>query len=165
MKVRFHRWYNTILSILLTLLGFEACSSDDDRDDMPMYGVPMATYHLKGQVTDESGKPIEGIKTAVKYVYKGVSGKTETWGIDSVMTDANGQYMVTTFDIHQDTKLIVEDVDGEANGGKYRSDTLSIDRSRAIKTADGKGTWDEGTFDIHIDNIKMKKDEADTPDA
>ncbi|MBR0263590.1 MAG: hypothetical protein IJQ60_06885, partial [Prevotella sp.] len=61
-------------------------------------------------------------------------------------------------------KLIVEDVDGEANGGKFRSDTLDIDSSKAVKTAEGSGTWDMGIFELRTD-IKMKKDEADTPDA
>ena len=63
-----------------------------------------------------------------------------------------------------DIKLIVEDVDGEANGGKFRSDTLDIDSSKAVKTSEGTGTWDMGTYELRTD-IKMKKDEADTPDA
>ena len=165
MKVRVKRWYKAILSALLTVLGFEACSVSDDGEDPIIceYGVPTATWNLKGIVTDEAGKPIEGIKTSVKHVYELESGKTETWGIDSVMTDADGQYGLKAYGMGS-VKLIVEDVDGEANGGKFRSDTLDIDSSKAVKTAEGSGTWDMGIFELRTD-IKMKKDEADTPDA
>ena len=166
MKVRVKRWYKAILSALLTVLGFEACSVSDDGEDsmVCMYGMPTATWNLKGIVTDEAGKPIEGIKTSVKHVYELESGKTETWGIDSVMTDADGQYSLKAYDMGSDIKLIVEDVDGEANGGKFRSDTLDIDSSKAVKTAEGSGTWDMGIFELRTD-LKMKKDEADTPAA
>jgi putative lipoprotein (rSAM/lipoprotein system) len=167
MKVRVKRWYQAILSALLTILGFETCSVGSDGDDAPIiceYGMPFATYNLKGTVTDETGKPIEGIKTSVKYVFDRPTGETEAWGIDSVKTDADGQYKLQTDDIHNDIRLIVEDVDGMANGGQFRSDTLSIDRSKAVKTAEGDGNWYMGTFEIR-NNIKMKKDEADTPDA
>ena len=53
MKVRFNRWYNAVLSTLLTMLGFGACS-----DSVVEYGTPNADFQIKGQVTYEGGIPI-----------------------------------------------------------------------------------------------------------
>lgn len=163
MKVRFIRWYQTILTALLTLMGFEACSSNEEDDrPAPMYGVPNATYHLLGTVTGQGGNPIEGIKTAVKMVYLvDVNNKMKEYiGIDSVKTDANGQYKLSfsTIPNYPDIKVIVEDIDSPANGGEFQSDTLDIDYDKAVMTEEGKSSWSSGTFDIHQD-IKMKEKE------
>ena len=67
MKVRFNRWYNAVLTVLLSLMGY-SCSSDDIVDEygVPIaevaYGCPYADYVVKGQVTDEAGNPIPGIQ-------------------------------------------------------------------------------------------------------
>ena len=71
MKVRFNRWYNAVLTALLSMLGF-SCSLDepDEYGSTPVeYGTPHADYILKGTVTDEVGAPIKGIKTSLKEVY------------------------------------------------------------------------------------------------
>ena len=60
MKVRFNRWYNAVLTALLSMLGF-SCSSDEPEEYGPIvleYGVPHADYIVKGTVTDETGTPI-----------------------------------------------------------------------------------------------------------
>ena len=68
MKVRFNRWYNAVLTALLSMLGY-SCSSDDIVDEygVPVeYGVPTAHFIMKGTVTDEAGTPIQGIKATLK---------------------------------------------------------------------------------------------------
>ena len=58
MKVRFNRWYNAVLTALLSMLGY-GCSSSEDPTDALMYGVvPVAEYQIRGQVTDEAGTPV-----------------------------------------------------------------------------------------------------------
>lgn len=50
MKVRFNRWYNAVLTALLSMLGY-SCSSDDIVDEygVPVeYGVPTAHFIMKG---------------------------------------------------------------------------------------------------------------------
>ena len=64
MKVRFNRWYNAVLSTLLTMLGFGACS-----DSVVEYGTPNADFQIKGQVTYEGGIPIPGIRVRAPYSY------------------------------------------------------------------------------------------------
>ena len=54
MKVRFNRWYNAVLTALLTLLGY-GCSSSSDDSDVEMYGVLASYYVIQGSVTDEAG--------------------------------------------------------------------------------------------------------------
>ena len=129
MKVRFNRWYNTLLTALLSLLGY-GCSSENSMEmygsPILMYGVPSAEYKISGTVTDEGGKAVEGIKTSVKQVTN-YEGKPITFAIDSVLTDANGHYDMTSTHFPQspEIKLIVEDVDGDTNGA-YQNDTIDI---------------------------------------
>jgi putative lipoprotein (rSAM/lipoprotein system) len=161
MKVRFYRWYNAVLTVLLSMLGY-GCSTSSE-EDIEMYGVivaeygcPHADYIVKGQVTDELGTPVEGIKTSLKQVIKTDAG-TITFGIDSIQTNETGDYQLKNIDWPQeDIKLIVEDIDGEANGGEFLSDTLDIDYDKAVKTKEGDGRWYEGVFEVTQD-VKLKK--------
>lgn len=158
MKVRFNRWYNAIFTALLTLLGY-GCSSSEEYEDMVMYGVPTATYKVMGEVTDESGNPIEGIKTAAKIIHQyDKDDRIEAYGLDSIKTDSNGQYQLNFngFPGDQTIKLVVEDVDGEANGGQFESDTLDVDYKNAVQTEKGSSFWNSGTFQIR-QNISLKR--------
>ena len=120
MKVRFNRWYNAVLTALLSMLGF-SCSLDepDEYGSTPVeYGTPHADYILKGTVTDEAGTPIKGIKTSLKEISKDDTG-THVFGIDSIQTNESGNYQLKNSGMPYDkrVKLVVEDIDGEANGG------------------------------------------------
>jgi hypothetical protein len=57
---------------------------------------------------------------------------------------------------NQYDKVIVEDIDGEANGGEFLSDTLDVDYNKAVKTKDGDGKWYLGIYEITQD-VKLKK--------
>ena len=155
MKVRFNRWYNAVLTALLSMLGY-GCSSTEEPLDMygpPVeYGTPHADYIIKGRVMDESGTPVQGIKTSLRKV-----DKVRAYGIDSVQTNASGNYQLKhTGWQNQYYKVIAEDVDGEANGGEFLSDTLDIDYDKAVKTKDGDGKWYHGIYEITQD-VKLKK--------
>ena len=70
MKARFNRCYNLLLSSLLALLGFTACSKDDGSEDVEMYGVmleygPVPTRYAEPQdtVTDEAETPILDVRS------------------------------------------------------------------------------------------------------
>lgn len=159
MKVRINRWYNTILTALLSLLGY-GCSSENSMEmygtAILMYGVPSAEYQISGTVTNDNGQSVQGIKTSVKQIST-YEGKTQASCIDSVMTDANGHYNVDVhiFPMNKEIKLLVEDVDGDANGA-YQNDTIDIDYNNAQKIKDGDDVWNNGTFAIKQD-IKLKK--------
>lgn len=159
MKVRFNRWYNAVLTALLSILGF-SCSVDepDEYGTILMeYGVPYADYLIKGSVTNEAGQPVRGIKTSLKSVFDN-ENEHYVLGLDSFETDYSGYYQlkyVGTKD--RSLKLIVEDVDGEAHGGEFLSDTLDIDYENAVKMKEGSN-WYEGAYNItqHV-TLKKKK--------
>ena len=165
MKVRFIHWYNAILTALLSMLGY-GCSTTSNEPEM--YGTPTADYIFKGRVTDEAGVPIQGIKTSLKQVFKS-DDRTYVEGLDSVLTGASGDYqlkyggIIGQIDHH--SKLIVEDVDGEANGGKFLSDTIDIDfKNNAVQIKNGDSGWYEGTYEISQD-IRLKKNTDEGPKA
>ena len=130
MKVRFNRWYNAVLTALLSMLGFASCSSDeDDEPFVQMYGVVIPNIEWRGEVTNEAEAPIQGISTLVKHAIKDYNdpSKVDYYTVDSVSTDANGRFAVRVpEDIMGNYKLILQDVDGEANGGTFQSDTLTL---------------------------------------
>ena len=158
MKVRFNRWYNAVLTALLSVLGF-SCSIDepDEYGTILMeYGTPYADYLFKGNVTNEAGQPVRGIKTSLKSVFDN-ENEHYVLGLDSVETDISGNYQlkyVGTQD--RGLKIIVEDIDGEANGGEFLSDTLDIDYKKAVQTKKSDEFWYEGAYEISQD-IKLKK--------
>ncbi|MBQ9650413.1 MAG: radical SAM-associated putative lipoprotein [Prevotella sp.] len=161
MKVRFNRWYNAVLTALLGLLGFESCDSPDEYGPIPCeYGTPCADYQISGIVTDESNSPIKDIKVSAKFVYQAIDGRVETYGVDSTQTDGLGKYAFESrrFYGDPDLKLIVEDIDGEGNGGDFKSDTIDIDYDNAKKVKEpAKGdSWSTGTYAINQD-IRLKK--------
>ena len=149
MKVRFNRWYNAVLTALLSMLGY-GCSTSEDPTYVQEYGVPITEYQIKGQVTDEAGTPVQGIKTSLKEIFLSADEKLDFWGIDSIQTDASGRYQLNSYGSNKYKKLIVEDVDGEANGGEFLSDTLDIDDEKAVKI--------DGTYSYELNmNINLKK--------
>lgn len=161
MKVRFYRWYNVVLSSLLTLLGY-GCSVSDEPMDMYgtvlMYGVPSVRYCVNGNVTDEDGKPIKNIKASVKDgPYK---DGTLYFPVDSTMTDAHGQFTIDNRNINNlaSQKLILEDIDGEENGGEFQSDTLSLDQLDVKQVEPSSGAWDTGKYEL-TGTIRLKKKE------
>ena len=154
MKVRLNRWYNAVLTVLLSMLGFGCSSSDDDM--VVEYGTPHADYTLKGVVTDEAGTPVRNIKTSAK-----ILGKTEagayTGERGTVQTDETGRYELEYDGMARtDLKIVVEDIDGDANGGEFLNDTLDVDFHKAVKVGEGDNHWYGGKFEVTTD-VKLKK--------
>ena len=146
MKVRFNRWYHAVMAALLAMLGYESCESEG----LCEYGTPISDYIVKGVVTDEAGKTILGIKT--KFVHDLYDGEK------TAMTDGSGNYVIQAKsypDLYK-CQLIVEDIDGEANGGEFLSDTLDLSTKKPVQVKKGDGGWNEGTYELSQD-IQLKK--------
>lgn len=157
MKVRLTRWYNAVLTALLGLLGY-SCSSDEILDEygspVVAYGVPTAHFIMKGTVTDEAGTPIQGIKATVKVMP--YQHPELAYGLDSTMTDATGKYQIEYHQLLNENILLLEDIDGAANGGEFQSDTIDISKLEPKKIGEGDGRWYDGKFEIQAD-VKLKK--------
>ena len=144
MKVRFNRWYNALLTALLAMLGYESCSLNSPDE----YGTPTVDYQVKGFVTDLQGTPIQGIKVRAPYNFDGSEGQ-------NVLTDENGRFELDEFHSGLNDKLIVEDIDGEDNGGEFQSDTIKVRDLPKKEVEKGDGSWYMGKYEVTA-KIKLK---------
>ena len=167
--MRRKRWnVETLLSGALALLGFTGCSDINDAPDL--YGTPSVDYRVLGTVTDEEGKPLEGIQVVmdnpwiVSYLDEGgkeILPKVDTTNMkilpDTVYTDKKGQFSGLKTMAGSLNKLTVEfrDIDGEANGGEFDSQNLvenDFDKKQ-VQDADG---WSTGEFELSR-TVKLKR--------
>ncbi len=161
MKAKFFNWYNALAASLLSLLGFSSCGSGIWGDEPVLYGTPTTSYEAKGNITAEDGAPVEGIKAIIAGCQKSsYSGKMHYTHMDSTYTDINGNYTIKTeggWSVSEENiKILLEDVDGEKNGGTFANDTIEGKELTFKKIAEGSGAWDNGSFEI-IGNKKLKK--------
>lgn len=119
---------------------------------MVEYGVPSVSYRIKGTVTDKDNAPIKGIKVVI-------SDEPEIESDDiTVYTDADGKFTgphTYSFSLYGQT-VTFEDVDGEDNGGRFKSSTLGIDDMTARKVKEG-GHWYSGDYEVTAD-VKLEKE-------
>lgn len=112
---------NKLLSLLLVLLGFNSCDSEDDGGGMLlMYGMPPVKYSVKANVLDEANKPIEGIRVRVKSEAYGNHTMTEG------LTNAKGVFEGHVYE--ELINVVCEDIDGDKNG-TFEKDSLQADVS------------------------------------
>ena len=154
MKTKIYRLYGAVLAVLLSVLGFSSCSKEEMMEE---YGSPHADFIMQGTVTDEQGNEINGILVSAER-YQDFNDGRYWFNLFSKKTDYFGEYYLYFENLlgSKYTKLIVQDVDGEANGGEFASDTLDIDYESAEQIKKGDGNWYEGTFRI-TQNIQLKK--------
>ena len=152
-----HIW-RRLSAVILGVLGFSSCSRIGWNVDM--YGVPNADFKALGIVTDENGKPIEGIRVAIQQHrhYENSSSviydQNDWYEHDTLYTDDKGVYQLirSVFEGPDDVKIVFEDVDGEENGGEYTSAEATPEVRR---TGNGDG-WYGGAFEVQAD-AKLKK--------
>lgn len=152
MKKRIYKIANLLLGSVVTMLGFGSCSHDGDEIDnlVGEYGMPHATYRIIGTVTDEDGKPIEGIKVKAMRIDIPIS---------SAYTDADGKYQIDEFeDMDMDYwgSIAFIDEDGEKNGA-FLNDTIPV-KGLPRTQYEERERWYTGAFEITADN-KLKKEE------
>ena len=157
MKKKWYRIANSSLSALLVLLGFEACSGFENGG--VEYGTPTVDFHVVGQVTDAEGKPIEGIRVTTRGYYDFNDGTME----QTTYTDKEGRYAtkeVKSIGIDPGMTVVLEDVDGEANGGLFAADSISSDAMAKEKVKKGDGNWYGGEYELTA-NAKLKPEVLD----
>ena len=161
MRVRFNRWYNTLIASLLAMLGFDSCSNVTDAYE---YGAPYATYQIRGTVTDEEGNPIPGIKGRLGVALPNPDGSTSLnveYG-DSATTDSEGHLIIdnisewTHYLVPGRTVVELKDEDSEANGGDFSADTLNFDDMKKTQLEKGDG-WYQGKFEYSFTQKLNKK--------
>lgn len=147
-KKGFFRGYNALIAALLSLLGFTtACeqSVDEYGAPMPEYGVPSATFIVKGTVKSSvNTESIPNIKVKMGY--------------DSTQTDVQGRYEVSTRSVAGDQTFQVtfEDIDGAENGAFADADTNVVFEDPQF--TGGDGNWDQGQAQKEV-NIRLNPEE------
>lgn len=147
-KLSLLKKYNGVISVLLTLLGFTtACEQGVDEYGTPAveYGVPVATFIVKGTVKSETiDNPISNIRVVLNY--------------DTVYTDNEGNYEVKNSDFPEDQSYTLEfkDIDGATNGNYQSLDTI-VDFIDPQFTGD-EDNWNVGEVEKEV-NIKLKSKE------
>lgn len=134
------------------MLGFSACNpfnhSTPEMYGVVMYGPgPSPGFRIHGVVTADE-KPVEGIRISVQAVVK---EKPHT--VVSVKTGVDGKYVANwTYVDLESLTLIVEDIDGEENGGEFATQTRELPLTDA-----NMWTYTEGRMTAVIDIELVKK--------
>ena len=144
MKTKLQRLTHYLMAMLFGLLGFSACSDDEEDEPIYMYGTPTADYIVRGTVTDEAGNPIMGINISP-------SGT-----LTPAKTDAEGRFKTDT--LSYVGPYIFVDPDGDANGGRFETDTLHYNDFKCTKVGESKHDWHMGVFELEAE-VKLKKEE------
>ena len=137
-----------LLSGALIALGFTSCEEMEDE-----YGSPSRDFQVKGVVTDENGKPIENIRVIIRNAYE------YGYSPDTTYTDAQGNFssnVIRDYGFINEQTAYFDDIDGDANGGTFQSDSTSLNDMPSKQTEKGDG-WYEGKYEFEVQQ-KLKKE-------
>lgn len=124
--------------LLLWALGFSAAACGDDPQ-VCMYGTPHVDLTASGRVTDTEGVPIPGIEISRMSPEGGAAGPVAS-------TDAEGRYELTASAFPGEPLCLrFTDVDGEANGGDFASQDLTLEFTAEDRVKKGEG-WNQGSY-------------------
>lgn len=138
--------YNSFIAFLIAILGFTtACEkfADEYGPPAPEYGVPSATFIVKGKVeSNTNSEAIPGIRVVMGY--------------DTTFSDEKGIYEVENNNFPSDVnfKLEFTDTDGAQNGEYSPHDTIVEFKNPEF--TDGDGSWYQGKTEKEV-NVKLNK--------
>ncbi len=155
-----------LCAAVLVLLGFASCEGFNDI--RVEYGTPSVDFKVKGTVTVEDEKPLEGIRVIVRreadnqprpnLSYVDDYGRYHLYGGDDTLyTDVKGKYESSVMDAFavSEQKVYFDDVDG-AEKGAYKSDSVLVRTVPQKKFKDSEGNWYAGGYEYTVD-VKLKK--------
>ena len=147
-----------LCAAVLVLLGFASCEKAFNGIFVRVeYGSPspdFKDFKVKGTVTDEDEKPLEGIRVIVR---RDELNRPDLFNEDTIFTDAKGKYQSKEFKkvaFVREQKVYFDDVDGGANGGAFQSDSMLVKDALEGLYKDDDGNW--GGYEYTID-VKLKK--------
>ncbi len=156
LQKRIMRLYTAVCAAVLGALGFTACGWQADMyGTEPAYGVPTATFRVRGVVTDEENNPVEGIRVAVS--------DREGWDSDTVYTSADGEFETCDMSVGsvESVRAVLTDVDGEKNGGTFAPDTVKFEEMKVDTIRKGSGRWDEGEYELSFERRLKRGDDGE----
>ncbi len=153
-----------MISALLGMLGFAACGSKDDDNNVAtpnpnpddgehyiespcLYGQPYAQFKVEGAVFNEEGTAVEGVKVYVR----------DNYG-DTAKTDQNGKFVFEASRIWAGREFWVMAKDPS---GVYATDSICV----ATDFKGGDGDWYAGSYSTTQDfTLKKKPAEPSEPE-
>lgn len=149
-----------LIYFLMALVGFGAAGCEEFS--AAEYGCPNVNFRVTARVVDEAGEPIEGIRVGIYHEEWDGGYACEDFEDRTGYTDYQGciDAYGSPFDVPD--KLVIEDVDGEANGGEY--ETQIVDVVGFEQTEEGSGHWYGGAYEVHLGDVTMKLKTANTED-
>lgn len=133
-----------VLSGILVLLGFTACSNGEC-----MYGSPTGHYEIKGTVTDSNGAPVKDAEIIVRTLDKNNISTL----YPGVTTDNNGDYTLKASGWpSRELRVVCHPIE----------ETLEPDSTEInVKLEGAKGEWDYGTAKATVDFTLKEKNTAE----
>lgn len=135
-----------LLSGVLVLLGFASCTNDDPGEILCEYGTPNSKFLVKGRVASDKNEPLKGIQVIVRQGWN----NSIYLPADTVYTDESGKFetkeLGTTGSIAEQ-KIYFNDIDGEGNGGAFKSDSAFVRDLESKQLEERKG-WYAGKFEF-----------------
>ena len=145
-------------AMLAALLGITSGCKGGGDDIVCMYGVPTVSYELKGKVTDESGKPVEGIEVSFERVSPSDSTLIGSPLGPTASTNAEGQWSVSFQDDPTPIlKVLYQDVDGPENGGPFSQDSTLVRDIDPVKDTTDNNPFNLGEVKLELPSVKLKK--------
>ena len=136
----------------------ESCQFQREWDIPLMYGSPTMDYQTKGCVTDTENNPIQGLRVELTEHYHDDGDNKVT--TQTLTTDAEGKFISEKIlePVNYFGTLTITDIDGEANGGEFKEQTVELkDLKKTIdKSNQDDWYWGVVTFEA---NITMQKQE------
>lgn len=144
-----------ILTATLSVLGFTSCDGIGGHEEM--YGSPIVEFQVKGAVLSPDEKPLEGVQVIVRKEWS-----NHPMMADTVYTNAQGEFesLGHTATSVEKQKVYFNDVDGEANGGVFKSDSVELKAMNMEQLKKGDGAWYNGKFSYSVVQ-KLKKAEKE----
>lgn len=140
---------NQILSAILVLLGFTACSGSNPGEEPCMYGQPHAKYEVKGKVLNSDRQAMPNARIIVKNVT--TSDSDNRWNRDTLYTKNTGEYLyLDEFAWPEMTYRIV----CEDPSGVHKSDSTDV----KMQPTGGDRSWYAGHDSKEV-NFNLKKKE------
>ena len=126
---------------VLALLGFAACAETSvEYDGKALKDIQVIVKNENAYYNDEEGELVRMN--------------------DTIYTDSGGEFVSQMMrDGWVDTKkLIFNDIDGEANGGTFKSDSVCMKDMESKQIKKGDGNWYLGTYEYNME-IKLSKED------
>lgn len=155
LKLKFFKSWNSLILLLISLLGFSTACKDEDT--ARMYGSPMHGYSINGNVNSAvDNSQIQDIKVEM-YLIPEIGGQPEAQLSGAARSDLHGRYVLNDYGnapISDHAYLVrFTDVDGALNGEFQSLDTTVVFKD--VKFTGGDGEWNMGIAEKEL-YIKLK---------